>query len=293
MTAQGLVRRLLGELPAPRAPEAGSGPWVVLGVALASLGMMLGEHHELAKGVAPLARGAWRMNAHLLPCLAAVALWELVGRGRSPRLGLAFVALCAAPLGLRFTSAAALLHEPAVGIGAGLSLFVLLAGLLRWRAPDAKDWFLGLGDARFWAPRTAAAAALVVAGAALAVQLSPALARFYPTGKAARQSWAAFGEQHLAILLDFIGWEYLFRGFLLALLMRRGDPVAAILLSTVPFFLLHGGKPPVEFLLSLPGGMLAGWFCLRARTFWPLVLLHLCLIGSVGFFAQLLRLRGG
>jgi len=287
-----LITALFGELPRPRPPEAGSAPLVVMAVVLACLGMLLGEHFPLPKGGTALARGSYRLLVHLVPCLAAVAAWELIARGRARLAGAGFVLLCALALAPRALAPELLLQHGGLSAAPALSLYGLLLLLLKRVGVPADDWMLGLGDLRWWGRRVGALTGLLVPGIAAAVLLSPGLAAFYPTGKLARKSWLAFGELHLSILLDFIGWEYLFRGLLLAALMRRGDPVAAILLSAIPFFLLHGGKPTLELISSLFGGMIAGWFCLRAGSFWPMVLVHIAMITLTGFFAQLLRLWG-
>lgn len=289
----GLFHRLFGELPRARPPEPGSGPLVAMVVVFACLGMMLGEHHELPKGSDAMARGAYRLLVHLVPSLAAVATWELIARGRDRVLGVGFLLLCLLALAPRAVQVDLLVQHGAGVAAASLALYALLLALLRRVGVSAGDWMLGLGDLRWWGPRVGALIGLLVPGIAAAVLLSPALAAYYPTGMRARKSWEAFGELHLSILLDFIGWEYMFRGLLLAALMRRGDPVAAILLSAIPFFLLHGGKPSLELVSSLFGGMLAGWFCLRAGSFWPMVLVHISMITLTGLFAQLLRMWGG
>jgi membrane protease YdiL (CAAX protease family) len=73
--------------------------------------------------------------------------------------------------------------------------------------------------------------------------------------------------------LDLLGWEFLFRGFLLFAFARR-DPLLAIWVQCLPFFVLHTTKPPTEYFLSLFGGFLGGWFCLHAKSFWPMFFLH-------------------
>ena len=73
---------------------------------------------------------------------------------------------------------------------------------------------------------------------------------------------------------------------------RRGDPWTAIWVQAIPFFLLHYDKPSVELALSLVGGAVSGWFTLRARSIYPLIILHTAQITTVGFVGQLLRTLG-
>jgi membrane protease YdiL (CAAX protease family) len=48
----------------------------------------------------------------------------------------------------------------------------------------------------------------------------------------------------------------------------------AILIQTVPFVLMHIGKPGVEIHSSLLAGVVLGWLAWRSRSFWPCFLLH-------------------
>jgi membrane protease YdiL (CAAX protease family) len=131
--------------------------------------------------------------------------------------------------------------------------------------------------------------AVLVPALVLAVVLDPALASYYPNWKPARHGGSAFVLCHLGVVLDFIGWEFLFRGFLLFGLARLWGPKKAIWAQTLPFFLLHYFKPPLELAFSLPGGLAAGWFCLRAGSFLPLWIIHVVQMTTVGAVAVWLR----
>ena len=134
------------------------------------------------------------------------------------------------------------------------------------------------------------AAVLVLVPAVFVVMsLSPKLAAFYPSWKPARLSVENLLIQQVGIGVDFLGWELLFRGFLLFGVARRGDAQTAIWLQAIPFFLLHRGQPDVELVSSLFGGLLAGWFCLRARSFVPLFILHWAQMMAVAGSGYILR----
>ena len=117
----------------------------------------------------------------------------------------------------------------------------------------------------------------------------PPLAHYYPLYKPAQTSFSELELSLSAIALDFVGWEFLFRGFLLFGLARRGDALMAILLQSLPFFLLHGPKPELEMISSYVGAIFAGWFCLRARTFFPLWVIHVAIISAVSLTAFWIR----
>jgi membrane protease YdiL (CAAX protease family) len=73
--------------------------------------------------------------------------------------------------------------------------------------------------------------------------------------------------------LDLVGWEFLFRGFLLFGLMRVMGPTAVIA-QAVPFALAHIGKPEAETISTIFGGALFGWLAWRSRSFLYPFLLH-------------------
>jgi membrane protease YdiL (CAAX protease family) len=73
--------------------------------------------------------------------------------------------------------------------------------------------------------------------------------------------------------LDLIGWEFLFRGFLLFALYPVCGPYA-ILLQAVPFTLAHFGKPEVETLSCIFGGSAFGYVAWRTRSFVYPYLIH-------------------
>jgi membrane protease YdiL (CAAX protease family) len=172
-----------------------------------------------------------------------------------------------------------------------VTLSSLLLALMAGRACGVRTdrWALTLGDWRWWGPRTLVALLVLVPTLTVVVLLSPELQQFYPMWRPARTAWDKLLIGNLGHSLDFIGWELLFRGTLLRTAMRRGDPVMAICLQAIPFCLLHMDKPGVELIASLFGGLVAGWFCLRARTFLPLWILHSAMISTVGTVAFLVR----
>ena len=73
--------------------------------------------------------------------------------------------------------------------------------------------------------------------------------------------------------LDLIGWEFLFRGWILFAYSRKFGH-DALWLQAVPFALAHVGKPEIETLSTIFGGFAFGWVAWRTKSFvWP-VLIH-------------------
>ena len=74
--------------------------------------------------------------------------------------------------------------------------------------------------------------------------------------------------------LDLIGWEFMFRGWLLFLYARKYGPADALWLQAVPFALAHLGKPQLETLSTIFGGYLFGLVAWRTKSFLYPFLIH-------------------
>jgi membrane protease YdiL (CAAX protease family) len=69
----------------------------------------------------------------------------------------------------------------------------------------------------------------------------------------------------LTTALEVIPAEFFFRGFLLFALLRVVGPIAVVI-ATLPFAFAHLGKPEVETLSTLGGGLLYGWLDWRTGS---------------------------
>jgi len=288
------VRWFFGELPSwDRDPDSSE---IVFWVGLVGcIAFYLGDQVPVRGH--PLLNGAWRGVVHgALPLAAVVALegglrlrkgqWLRGDRG-TQLLWMVGLAGVSTPVILRLWlwGARDFLSQPGwLWVPALVGVLCLLMAAHRDGA-DLSSWGLGLGDHRWWLPRVGITLGVLVPALVAVVALDPGLADFYPTWQESRTSWAFFALQHLGVGLDFLGWEMLFRGFLLFGIARRGDAVVAIWLQAIPFFLLHHDKPTVELLTSLPGGLAAGWFCLRSGSYLPLFAIHWVQITVVGVAA--------
>lgn len=68
-------------------------------------------------------------------------------------------------------------------------------------------------------------------------------------------------------VLDLVPTEFLLRGFLMFALLRAIGPFGVIV-ATVPFFMIHIGKPDIEALSTLGGGLVFGWLNWRTGAIW-------------------------
>ncbi|MBN2044972.1 MAG: CPBP family intramembrane metalloprotease [Anaerolineales bacterium] len=75
------------------------------------------------------------------------------------------------------------------------------------------------------------------------------------------------------VFLDLIGWEFIFRGWLLFGYARvYGSD--ALWLQSVPFALAHIGKPEIETFSTIFGGFLFGLVAWRTKSFLYPFLIH-------------------
>jgi membrane protease YdiL (CAAX protease family) len=269
----------MGELPAPDG-EPRSDPLIVLVGLVGALAMELGSRHQMREAL-PMVAGTWRFVVHGGLPLLAVAAWE-ARREPAGRVTCVGSAVVLVPLVVAGVADPAPLDLMPGTFAAAAAVSVALAGASIVHSGRRAWWGLGLGDWRWWFPHHAVLLSLLVPTLVVVTALSPGLRTYYPTWPDARLSFAAFAHQHIGIAVDFLGWEFLFRGFLLFAFARRGDPLLAIFLQAFPFFLLHLRKPEIEMISSFAGGVAAGWFCLRARSFLPLFVIHWTMITVVG-----------
>ena len=147
-------------------------------------------------------------------------------------------------------------------------------GAAKAGAVDLEKWGLGLGDWRWWVPKTGLLFLATIPLIAMGAWLSPELREFYPEVEYARESVSGLIRYQLGNGVYMAAWEWFFRGFLLFGIARYWGSIPAILIQAYPFMLMHKAKPELEMAASFVGAILLGLFCLRARCFWPAFALH-------------------
>ncbi len=126
---------------------------------------------------------------------------------------------------------------------------------------------LGLGDYQFWIP----ASLLYLACSLPIIYIASG---FNSINAYYTATQFDFEEYLLRTTLIMLGWEYLFRGFMIEGL-RNSMKEGAILVQMIPFTLLHLGKPDAEILACIIPGLIWGYICYRSRCFWPAFFIHL------------------
>ena len=117
------------------------------------------------------------------------------------------------------------------------------------------------------------------------VASTPAFQKIYPRLRAVDNNMQLFIYFELAYLIKWIAWEFFFRGFMLFSFAKdMGNK--AVLISTLPFVIMHIGKPEAEILGSIIAGFVLCYIALRSKSIWPGVLLHWQIAMTMNFFAS-------
>jgi membrane protease YdiL (CAAX protease family) len=133
----------------------------------------------------------------------------------------------------------------------------LLVVLLVFRdRPSRYGWTFG--DAR-------AGTLLAVAGCVVMTPIVLWYARLPDVQAYYAVSAAPLPDVVLTNALELIPAEFLFRGFLMLTLVRTIGPIG-VLIAVMPFAYAHVGKPALELLSTLGGGLAYGWLAWRTQS---------------------------
>lgn len=153
-----------------------------------------------------------------------------------------------------------------------VALFVIPAIVLILMRGAPGDFGLRWGIARIWGPYLALYF-VVVAPVLLMASRIPSVQSYYPQYGQVRVEPRLWAPLILSYGCYFFAWEFFFRGFLLFALARRFGAYA-IVFQTVPFCLMHLGKPQVEVWAAVVAGLALGLMAYRGKSFLPGAFLH-------------------
>jgi membrane protease YdiL (CAAX protease family) len=155
-----------------------------------------------------------------------------------------------------------------------LVLFGLVPlGILLALREDPRRYGLGRGDARR-ALALGGLAIVVTVPAVAAIAALPAIREWYGP------SMSTVGGVLLTNVLDLVPSEFLLRGFVLFALLRAVGPFGVVI-ATVPFVMVHIGKPDLEALSTLGGGLVFGWLNWRTGSIWASAAYHVAIQSTV------------
>lgn len=165
--------------------------------------------------------------------------------------------------------------------------FVLpLTVILTLHRRPLRDYGLGIGNWRLGLKATAVSLAVMMPILWIASD-AEAFRAMYPHALGARDHWDWFVLYEAGFLLYFAGWEFLWRGYMQYGLARTVGLVLAIVIQTLPFVLLHHGKPFTETLGSIAAGIGLGFLSAFSRSFWYCVVIHWTVMFSIDLLCTL------
>jgi uncharacterized protein len=110
---------------------------------------------------------------------------------------------------------------------------------------------------------------------------SETFANTYPLGGSElRTNFPLFLIYELCVLIYLLGWEFLWRGYMLFGLKPKLG-YYAVFVQMIPFFILHRGKPEIELFASIIAGLILGIQALRSNSFFYCWILHSLVMISI------------
>ncbi|MFB6247358.1 MAG: lysostaphin resistance A-like protein [Salinibacter sp.] len=146
-----------------------------------------------------------------------------------------------------------------------IALRLLFSNTLSEMGLGVGNWRLAVGLAALYLPLVAVGTWILSDGGAFQQQ--------YPHYRPATRHWSVFLIYEALFLFYWIGWEYLWRGFVIFGTARTLG-LYAIFVQALPFAALHVSKPWPEAVLSIVGGIALGALVWRCRAFWIAVPIH-------------------
>ncbi len=164
---------------------------------------------------------------------------------------------------------------------ASVPLLLIPMILIRWLFRERLSMYgMQLGDIR-WGLRFVAIAYILMLPVLLIVAQLPSFQHKYPLFQRyydmsqlpSETRYLLLVAYELAYGFYFISWEFFFRGFMLyGLEPYFGN--YTVFIQTIPFAIMHYGKPFPEAMGAVFTGVLLGFVGLRTRSFWYAFLIH-------------------
>ncbi len=96
--------------------------------------------------------------------------------------------------------------------------------------------------------------------------------------------WPRLWVWEMAYVAQFFALEFFFRGFMLHGLRQRLG-IYAIFVMTVPYCMIHFGKPMAETFAAIGAGIILGLMSLKTRSIWFGACLHVAVAMSMDFLS--------
>jgi len=123
------------------------------------------------------------------------------------------------------------------------------------------------------------------------VSAGTAFQQVHPAPGLAKTDWKFFAVYEVCSIVYVIGWEFIWRGYMLFGL-KKYFGYYAVFIQMIPFTLLHFGSPEIETYAAMAAGVGLGLLAFATRSFWYGVLAHMLILGTIDVFGAL-RFRAG
>lgn len=197
------------------------------------------------------------------------SLWQLIQAITPPSIDQSLTRLVEAPENMQL----ARLADWTFGQTVTYLVAPLLCCLVMRRSP--REYALKLRGALKGWPFYLGMYLLILPGILLASQLE-SFQSSYPFYRLASDEplWPRFFAWQLLYAWQFLVLEFFFRGFMVHGL-KRSCGFYAIFVMTVPYCMIHFGKPPLETIGSIFAGVALGAMSLGTRSIWLGAALHI------------------
>ncbi len=125
---------------------------------------------------------------------------------------------------------------------------------------------------------------LIMAPFVVGVAFTDSFQSTYPFYQQADRSLLEFFVWQCIYAAQFFALEFFYRGFLIHGLRHRFG-VYSILISMIPYCMIHFGKPLPETLGSIIAGIALGAITYHYRSIWPAVAIHIAIAFSMDVFS--------
>jgi len=129
---------------------------------------------------------------------------------------------------------------------------------------------------------------LLVLPAVYLMSLTDSFQHTYPFYKDAGRSPGDFLVWELTYAIQFMSLEFFYRGVLLHGTKRRFG-MYSVLISVIPYCMIHFGKPMPETLGAVIAGIALGVLSLYTRSIWLGVAIHISVAVAMDIFALIAR----
>lgn len=120
------------------------------------------------------------------------------------------------------------------------------------------------------------------------VSQQPDFGNYYPFYKLSSRSWFDFLAWEVMYYAQFFALEFFFRGWMVGAL-RRSMGASAIFVMSLPYCMIHYGKPYLEAHGAIVAGVVLGTLSMRTRSIYAGFLLHVSVAAGMDILSLFKR----